>query len=55
MYQDTVNSDERRVSEYQSNSETFYYRQPELYASKWCDDARKQGYIFIVNIAGYGK
>ena len=54
-YQDTVNSDERRVSEYQSNSETFYYRQPELYASKWCDDARKQGYIFIVNIAGYGK
>lgn len=54
-YQDTVNSDERRVSEYQSNSETFYYRQPELYASKWCDDARKQSYIFIVNIAGYGK
>lgn len=54
-YQDTVNSDERRVSEYQSNSEAFYYRQPELYASKWCDDARKQGYIFIVNIAGYGK
>lgn len=54
-YQDIVNSDERRVSEYQSNSETFYYRQPELYASKWCDDARKQGYIFIVNIAGYGK
>ena len=54
-YQDTVNSDERRVSEYQSNSGTFYYRQPELYASKWCDDARKQGYIFIVNIAGYGK
>ena len=54
-YQDTVNSDERRVFEYQSNSGTFYYRQPELYASKWCDDARKQGYIFIVNIAGYGK
>ena len=54
-YQDTVNSDERRVSEYQSNSGTFYYRQPEFYASKWCDDARKQGYIFIVNIAGYGK
>lgn len=53
-YQDTVNSDERRMSEYQSNPGTFYYRQPELYASKWCDDARKQGYIFIVNIAGYG-
>ena len=53
-YQDTVKSDERRMSEYQSNPGTFYYRQPELYASKWCDDARKQGYIFIVNIAGYG-
>lgn len=53
-YQDTVKSDERRMSEYQSNPGTFYYRQPELYASKWCDDARKQSYIFIVNIAGYG-
>ena len=25
------------------------------YASGWSQDAQKQGYIFIVNIAGYGK
>lgn len=24
------------------------------YANKWCDAAKKQGYIFIVHIAGYG-
>lgn len=54
-YQDTVNSDKRRMSEFQSNPSKFYYKQPELYASKWCSEAREQGYIFIVNIAGYGK
>lgn len=53
-YQDTVNSDKRRMSEYQSNPSKFYYRQPELYTSKWCSEAQKQSYIFIVNIAGYG-
>lgn len=54
-YQDTENSDKRRLSEFQSNPSKFYYRQPELYASKWCSEAHDQGYIFIVNIAGYGK
>ena len=54
-YQDTVNSDKRRMSEFQSNPSKFYYKQPELYASKWCSEAREKGYIFIVNIAGYGK
>ena len=54
-YQDTVNSDKRRMSEYLSNPGKFHYKQPVLYASKWCSDAREQGYIFIVNIAGYGK
>lgn len=51
-YQDTVNSDKRRMSEFQSNPSKFYYKQPELYASKWCSEAREKGYIFIVNIAG---
>lgn len=24
------------------------------FASQWCEEAKKQGYIFIVDIAGYG-
>lgn len=53
-YQDTLDSDARRLDEYQSNPAKYHYRTPETYASKWCDEAKRQGYIFIVNIAGYG-
>lgn len=45
-YEDTVAADRR--------TEEDTGRNPD-FASGWCDDARKQGYIFIVNIAGYGK
>lgn len=53
-YQDTLDADERREKEFFKNSAQFKYKKPEPFAPKWCNDARKQGYIFIVNIAGYG-
>ena len=45
-YQDSVLADQRnlRVNGYQTN-----------FASKWSPEARNQGFIFIVSIAGYGK
>lgn len=39
-YHDTLKSDEKNGTDY---------------ATKWCDDAKNQGYVFIVNIAGYGR
>lgn len=54
-YEDTEKSDERRKAEYQKYPEKYRYKEPEMYAPKWCDEAKKQGFIFIVNIAGYGK
>ena len=53
-YEDTQKSDERRMAEYLKNPGKYRYRQPEMYAPKWCEDAKKQKFIFIVNIAGYG-
>ena len=44
-YEDSIAADRRIESETGKNPD---------YASKWCDDARKQGYIYIINIAGYG-
>ncbi len=45
-YQDSVLADQRnlRVNGYQTD-----------FASKWSPEAREQGFIFIVSIAGYGK
>ena len=45
-YEDTVAAD-RRIEKESGYS-------PD-YASKWSDVAKKQGYIFIVDIAGYGQ
>lgn len=45
-YQDTLDADQRATQKTGINPN---------YASKWCDEARKQGFIFIVDIAGYGK
>ncbi|MBR8720750.1 ATP-dependent DNA helicase Rep [Bacteroides pyogenes] len=44
-YQDSILADQRnlRVNGYSTD-----------YASKWCEEAKKQGYIFIVSISGYG-
>ena len=44
-YEDSLLADQRnlRVNGYSTD-----------YASKWCDEARKQGFIFIVSISGYG-
>ncbi len=53
-YQDTLNSDKRRLEEYQKYPERYRYNPPVAYASKWCEGAKKQGYIYIVTISGYG-
>ena len=44
-YQDSLTTDQRnlRVNGYSTD-----------YASKWCDEAKRQGFIFIVSISGYG-
>ena len=44
-YEDSLLADQRnlRVNGYSTD-----------YASKWCEDAKKQGFIFIVSISGYG-
>ena len=44
-YEDTIAADKRAEEESGRNPN---------YASGWCDEAKKQGFIFIVNIAGYG-
>lgn len=54
-YQDTLDADERKDKEFQKNPAKFNYKKPEPFAPKWCENARKQGYVFIVDIAGYGK
>ena len=54
-YQDTLDADERKEKEFLKNPAQFKHKKPEPFAPKWCDDARNQGYVFIVDIAGYGK
>ena len=44
-YEDTIAADKRAEEESGRNPN---------YASGWCDEAKDQGFIFIVNIAGYG-
>lgn len=53
-YQDTRNADKKRLNDYRNNPEKYNYRKPNEYASNWCEEAKKQGYIFIVSISGYG-
>ena len=53
-YQDTLDADERRKKEFLKNPVKFKFKEPEPFAKKWCSEAHDQGYIFIVNIAGYG-
>ena len=53
-YQDTLNTDNKRLNDYRNNPEKYNYREPNEYASNWCEEAKKQGYIFIVSISGYG-
>lgn len=52
-YQDTLKADERRLRDYEKNP-TKYKKSIEFYAPKWCEEAKNQGYIFIVSISGYG-
>lgn len=54
-YQDTLDADKRKEKEFLKNPAKFNFKKPEPFATKWCEDARKQGYVFIVDIAGYGK
>lgn len=54
-YQDTLDVDERRKREYEKNPAKFGFKMSEPFAPKWCDEAKKRGFIFLVNIAGYGK
>lgn len=54
-YQDTLDADKRKEKEFLKNPAKFNFKKPEPFAPKWCDKARNQGYIFIVDIAGYGK
>ena len=44
-YQDSVLADQRNMRLNGYNTD---------YASKWCDEAKRQGFIFIVSISGYG-
>ena len=53
-YQDTLNTDERRQKEYLKDPSRYRYIQPKPFAPDWCEDAKKQGFVFIVSIAGYG-
>ena len=45
----------RKEKEFLKNPAKFNFKKPEPFAPKWCEDARNQGYVFIVDIAGYGK
>lgn len=45
-YEDTIAADKRAEEKTRKNPN---------FASKWCDEAKNQGFIFIVDIAGYGK
>jgi hypothetical protein len=53
-FEDTQKSDKKRMTEYLKNPGKYKYKEPEKYASKWCEGAKKQGFIFIVSISGYG-
>ena len=53
-YQDSVDADKRRQQDYEANPWKYNYLEPENYASRWCEEARKQGFIFIVSISGFG-
>ena len=54
-YQDTLDADKRKEKEFLKNPAKFNYKKPEPFAPKWCNEARNRGYVFIVDIAGYGK
>ena len=53
-YEDTLASDERAQEDFQKNPNKYNYRQPKRFALDWSDEAIKQGYINIVQIAGFG-
>ena len=53
-YEDTLASDERAQEDFQNNPNKYKYRQPRRYALDWSEDAKTQGYINIVQIAGFG-
>ena len=54
-YQDTLDADKRKMQEYQKNPAKFRYVKPVPFAPKWCEETKKMGFVFIVDIAGYGK
>ena len=53
-YEDTLASDERAQEDFQKNPNKYHYRQPKRFALDWSDKAKTQGYINIVQIAGFG-
>lgn len=53
-YQDTLKIDEKRLREYEEKPWKYNYERPVPFASKWCAEAKEQGYVFIVSISGYG-
>ena len=54
-YEDTIASDERYQKEYQDNPSKYNYKSPKQFALDWSEKAKTQGYIHIVQIAGFGK
>ena len=53
-FQDTQAADIRRQKDSESNPWKYNYTQPRPFADGWCDDAKKQGFVYIVSISGYG-
>ena len=53
-YEDTLAADERRRKDYDLNPWKYGHTPPEPFAKRWCDEAKKQGFVFIVSISGYG-
>lgn len=53
-YEDTLASDERAQEDFQKNPNKYNYRQPRQFALDWSDKAKTQGYINVVQIAGFG-
>ena len=53
-YEDTLAADERRRKDYDLNPWKYGHTPPEPFAKGWCDEAKKQGFVFIVSISGYG-
>lgn len=53
-YEDTITADEKAKEDYLNNPSKYNYKQPKPFALEWSDAAKTQGFIYIVQIAGFG-